>query len=104
MCGIAGFLGGDWSGRAEVAATLARDRLGEKPLYYGRLGNGPLAFGSELKAIAQHPDFRPDVDRQALALLLRYNYIPAPSSIYRGISKLPAGCFLTVDSAGGEPR
>jgi asparagine synthase (glutamine-hydrolysing) len=86
--------------KAERNLTLARDRLGEKPLYYGRQdANGPFVFGSELKALAAHPQFRPDVDRHALTLLLRYNYIPAPFSIYRGISKLPPGTFLTLRSA-----
>lgn len=83
--------------RADRTLTLARDRLGEKPLYYGRNGRGgPFLFASELKAIAAHPDFDAQVDRDAIALLLRYNNIPAPHSIYRGISKLLPGTFLTL--------
>jgi asparagine synthase (glutamine-hydrolysing) len=90
--------------RADRTLTLARDRLGEKPLYYGRQRpGGPLLFGSELKALAQHPEFQRDIDRQALTLLLRYNYIPAPFSIYRGICKLPAGTFLTLADGSSEP-
>ena len=90
--------------RSKRELLLARDRIGEKPLYYGRQSlGGPFLFGSELKAIAQHPQFEPEIDRQALALYLRYNYIPAPYSIYRGISKLPPGCYLTVSERGGEP-
>lgn len=90
--------------RSERSLTLARDRLGEKPLYYGRQARGPFLFGSELKALAQHPEFRPEVDRQALTLLLRYNYIPAPFSIYSGIAKLPPGSFLTLERGAAEPR
>lgn len=75
--------------------TLARDRLGEKPLYYGWQGN-TLLFGSELKALRAHPAFRAGVDRGALTLLLRHNCIPAPYSIYQGISKLPPGHFVTL--------
>lgn len=90
--------------RRERALTLARDRLGEKPLYYGRQhAAGPFLFGSELKALAVHPQFRRDVDRGALALLLRYNDIPVPFSIYRGISKLPPGTFLTLHNDAAEP-
>ena len=90
--------------KAERTLTLARDRLGEKPLYYGRQeANGPFFFASELKALAVHPRFRADIDRQALTLLLRYNYIPAPFSIYRGISKLSPGTILTLRDGASEP-
>jgi asparagine synthase (glutamine-hydrolysing) len=91
--------------RQERTLVLARDRLGEKPLYYGRQGgaDAPFLFGSELKTMAEHPQFRRDIDRGALTLLLRYNYIPAPFSIYEGIRKLPAGAFLTL-RAGREPQ
>jgi asparagine synthase (glutamine-hydrolysing) len=76
---------------------LVRDRLGKKPLYYGWTGQ-TFAFGSELKALRAHTDFHAEIDRQALALYLRYSYIPAPSSIYRDIQKLPAGCMLTLSA------
>ena len=79
--------------------TLARDRLGEKPLYYGRQG-GTFLFGSELKALRAHPDFRGEIDRNALAMMLRYAYIPAPFSIYRDIGKLPPGSYLTLSYQG----
>jgi len=90
--------------KLEKRLTLARDRLGEKPLYFGRQQpQGPFLFGSELKALAQHPDFHAEIDRQALTLLLRYNYIPAPFSIYRGIAKLPPASFLTLGAGSEEP-
>ena len=85
--------------RSERALVLARDRIGEKPLYYGWQGDTFL-FGSELKALRAHPAFNAGVDRGALALLLRHNYIPAPYSIYQGIHKLPPGTFLRLD--GGQ--
>ncbi len=79
---------------------LVRDRLGEKPLYYGRAG-GIVLFGSELKALRAHPDFLAAIDRDALALYLRHNYIPAPHSIYKGVYKLPPGTALTL-AAGDD--
>lgn len=75
--------------------TLGRDRLGEKPLYYGWQGDNFL-FGSELKALKAHPAFHAEIDRNALALLMRNSYIPAPYSIYQGIHKLLPGSLLTV--------
>ena len=85
-----------WDQR-ERRLILARDRMGEKPLYYGWQG-GTFLFGSELKALRAHPAFRAEPSRDALCLLLRYNYIPTPYTIYEGIWKLPPGCFLTVDA------
>jgi asparagine synthase (glutamine-hydrolysing) len=79
--------------------TLARDRLGEKPLYYGWQGDAFL-FGSELKALRVHPRFSTEIDRNALALLLRHNYVPAPYTIYQGIHKLTPGACLTVSADG----
>ncbi|MBJ6978100.1 asparagine synthase (glutamine-hydrolyzing) [Luteimonas sp. MC1895] len=87
--------------RSERALTLARDRMGEKPLYYGWQG-GTFLFGSELKALAAHPAFSASVDRGALALLLRHNYIPAPYSIYQGIQKLPTGSWLRLEAGQRE--
>jgi asparagine synthase (glutamine-hydrolysing) len=70
--------------------SLARDRLGEKPLYYGVHG-GAFLFASELKALRKHPLFQAVVDRTALAAYLRAGYVPAPLSIWQGIRKLPPG-------------
>ena len=89
--------------RQDRRLTLARDRIGEKPLYYGRFG-GTLLFGSELKALRAHPAFRAEVDRDVLALYVRHGYVPAPYSIYRRVSKLPAGCFAEFTARGEEPR
>lgn len=86
--------------KQERTLTLARDRMGEKPLYWGWQG-GALLFGSELKALRAHPDFVGEIDRNALALLLRHNYIPAPHSIYKGIHKLPAGHYVTIPHGAG---
>lgn len=74
---------------------LIRDRLGEKPLYYGRCGSA-LLFGSELKALRQHPAWSGGICRSALTQLLRHGYIPEPLSIYAGIYKLPPGSCLSV--------
>ncbi|MGB6297221.1 MAG: asparagine synthase (glutamine-hydrolyzing) [Rivularia sp. (in: cyanobacteria)] len=82
--------------RLERVLHLGRDRLGEKPLYYGWVGRTFL-FGSELKALKPHPDFQPEIDRDALALFLRYSYIPQPYSIYKGIYKLPPATLLSCD-------
>lgn len=78
---------------------LARDRLGEKPLYYGRHGNA-LLFGSELKAIVRHPAFQGEVDRDALAEYLRFGYVPAPRSIWRDIVKLPPASLVEIGDGG----
>jgi asparagine synthase (glutamine-hydrolysing) len=79
--------------------SLARDRAGEKPLYYGKAGRAFL-YGSELKALQAHPQFAPEIDRGCLALFLRHNYVPEPRSIYRGIQRVPAGTILEVDEFG----
>lgn len=95
-----------WDRQAQVL-TLARDRAGEKPLYYGWQGawrDAAFLFGSELKALQAHPAFENRISRGALSLQMRHNYIPAPYSIYEGVAKLPAGCLLTVSLAQPEPR
>ncbi|AGE25019.1 asparagine synthase (glutamine-hydrolyzing) [Pseudomonas poae] len=81
--------------RQEQVLTLARDRMGEKPLYYG-WQDDTLLLGSELKAIKAFPQFIWEVDRNALALLLRHNCIPAPYSIYKGIAKLEPGHYVML--------
>lgn len=86
--------------------SLARDRFGEKPVYYGWQGHGHqrrLLFASELKALEAHPAFGAEVNRDALALLLRYNCIPAPYCIYTGIHKLPPASILSVERGDETP-
>lgn len=82
--------------RDEATLTLMRDRMGEKPLYAGFIGNN-FVFASELKALAGLPGLDPRPDRRALSLLLRHNYIPAPWSIYRQIIKVSPGCWLQLN-------
>jgi asparagine synthase (glutamine-hydrolysing) len=76
--------------------TLARDRFGEKPLYWG-WQNDKLYFASELSSITGIPFFKAKVNRDSLNQLLRYNYIPAPNSIYKNINKLVSGHYITID-------
>lgn len=84
--------------RRTLRLSLARDRIGEKPLYWGWVGS-TLVFGSELKALRQHPGFPNEVCRAALAQYLRFAYVPAPRSIHPGVYKLEPGCVLDVDGA-----
>ncbi|ASJ74502.1 asparagine synthase (glutamine-hydrolyzing) [Granulosicoccus antarcticus] len=86
----------------EKTLRLCRDRIGEKPLYYG-WHNKRFLFGSELKALAAMPGFDAQIDRDALTLYFRHNYVPAPYSIYEGIKKLEPGCLLTVSADCQSP-
>ena len=92
--------------RRDHALYLVRDRLGEKPLYYGWAGDMFL-FGSELKALRAHPAWNGEIDKDALALYFRHNYIPSPYSIYKGIRKLVPGTILKMGlqgPAGNDPE
>lgn len=87
--------------------SLARDRMGEKPLYFGWQGQGQrrvFLFGSELSALKAHPLFDAPIDRNALALMMRHNYIPAPYSIHESISKLEPGTLLQISLAEQKPK
>jgi asparagine synthase (glutamine-hydrolysing) len=93
--------------REQRMLTLARDRMGEKPLYYGWQGHGRQAaflFGSELIALRRHPSFRAEINRDSLALYMRHNCIGGAHTIYSGIQKLPPGHWLTVSAAAPEPK
>ncbi len=81
--------------KEERTLTLARDRMGEKPLYYGWVGD-QCVFASELKAFQGLSNWPPEINRDALHLLMRYNYIPAPYSIYTNIYKLRPGYYLRI--------
>jgi asparagine synthase (glutamine-hydrolysing) len=82
--------------RLERKLHLVRDRMGVKPLYYGFAGP-TFMYGSELKALRCHPDFTGRIDRGALQLYLRFTYVPAPYSIYEGVSKVMPGTIVTFD-------
>jgi asparagine synthase (glutamine-hydrolysing) len=90
-----------WDER-ERTLTLARDRFGEKPLFYGWCGKD-LIFASELKGLAKHPAWSPSLDRAALTAFLRYCYVPAPSTIWTGFRKLPSASYVsfTADVRSG---
>src|SRR6266511_2149557 len=88
--------------RQERVLHLVRDRVGEKPLYYG-WSTGVFVFGSEMKALRAHSSWRGEVDRGALALYLRHGYVPEPHSIYIGIRKLTPGTFLSLRAALCRP-
>jgi asparagine synthase (glutamine-hydrolysing) len=95
-----------WDRQGKIL-TLARDRMGEKPLYYGWQGHGEarcFLFGSDLSALSAHPAFEAQVDPEAIELLLRVLYIPEPRSVYRGIAKLCPGSILTLQLATGDQR
>ncbi|RLB93866.1 MAG: asparagine synthase (glutamine-hydrolyzing) [Deltaproteobacteria bacterium] len=86
----------------ERSIFLARDRMGQKPLYYG-FNNGILFFGSQIKAFRAHPEFKPEIDHAVMPLFLKYSYIPTPYSIYKNIKKLSAAHFIEIsrsDMAG----
>ena len=89
--------------RRERALRLARDRMGEKPLYYGLIG-GTFLFGSELKALRAHPDFSARVDRGSLRMFMRHGWFPAPRSVYEKIHKLIPGCSLSIAGESLESR
>lgn len=95
--------------RIERRLVLGRDRLGERPLVYTALDGG-LSFSSELGALRTLPGFDSEIDRRAVALFLRFKYVPSPWTIHRGSRKLPAGHLLVIDAEhlrGGqlpEPR
>lgn len=89
-----------WDSR-ERELILVRDRMGEKPLYYGRLGASVL-FGSELKALEAYPEFAAKIDRRAVSAFLRFGYVPAPLSIYEGIEKLNPGEIVRISPGGSK--
>lgn len=88
-----------WDAR-ERQLFLARDRMGEKPLYWA-IFDGLVLFGSELKALRAHPGWRPTLNRGAIAAFLRHSYVPGPFTIYEDVYKLPPAGFLKIANGGG---
>lgn len=86
--------------KKERKLWLARDRMGEKPLYYGHGKNGSFLFASELKAIRPHPEFVDKIDTGALTVFLRHGFIADPLSIYTNIKKLLPGHYIEIDESG----
>jgi len=89
--------------KVECTLTLVRDRLGEKPLYYG-WQNETFLFGSELKALKAHPCFLAEINRDAISTYLRYSYVPAPYSIYKGVQKLMPGTLAVISLKNPTPK
>lgn len=89
--------------RSAHSLTLARDRLGEKPLYFAQT-RGTLLFGSELKALLAFPGFAPGLDPEAIDSFLRLSYIPAPRAIYQGVAKLMPGTLARFTTPGTAPK
>ncbi|MDR2417058.1 MAG: asparagine synthase (glutamine-hydrolyzing), partial [Holosporales bacterium] len=87
--------------RHDSVLWCARDRLGIKPLYWGEL-DGVFAFGSELKALRAYRNWRPILDLNSVASFVRFNYIPAPRTVYKGVHKLEPGCLIRL-KLGEEP-
>ncbi|MBA3600303.1 MAG: asparagine synthase (glutamine-hydrolyzing) [Acidobacteria bacterium] len=82
---------------------IARDRFGEKPLYYG-VFDGALVFASEPKVLLEHPSVKTEINPDALRSFLSFDYVPAPASIYKGISKLPAAHLLILEKGEVKTR
>jgi asparagine synthase (glutamine-hydrolysing) len=85
--------------RQERRLTLVRDRMGIKPLYYGRFGQ-TIFFGSQPKSFRPHPAWQGEIDRDSLAAFLRFAYVPAPRSIHKGLRQLPPGYFAEIEADG----
>jgi asparagine synthase (glutamine-hydrolysing) len=92
-----------WDARSETL-FLARDRLGEKPLYYSFLSNGQLLFASEIKGLLASPQVERKLDPQAVEEFFAFGYIPDPRSIYLGVRKLPPAHYLLVRRGDPAPQ
>ena len=89
-----------WDAAAEEL-TLIRDRIGKKPLYYGAFGN-TFVFGSELKSLRAHPDFRGEINRESLALYLKFGYVPGSRSIFHNVKKLAPAHLVKIHTKQKE--
>ena len=92
-----------WDAR-EQRVVLARDRMGQKPLFYSFLPDGALVFASEVKALLAHPRVAPIVDEAGLAAYLTFEYLPGDLSMLEGVRKLSPGTWLSFDSGGSTKR
>lgn len=92
------FAFGLWDKQSQ-ALFLVRDRIGEKPLYYGKIG-ASYAFASDLNALRELPDWQPTIDRDALGLMMQHFYVPSPYTIYSGVRKLMPGSYLRIERDG----
>lgn len=101
LCRFVGMFAFSLWDKVEQALFLARDRVGEKPLYYGWMQDA-FIFSSELKALKEFSSWNGNIDRDALSLYVRHNYIPAPYSIYQGIKKLLPGSYLRLSIKGSD--
>jgi len=90
--------------RGRETLFLARDRLGVKPLYYAQLPGGAWVFGSELKALLEHPELPRELDPLAVEDYFAFGYVPEPRTIFRGVFKLPPGCTLTLKRNRPAPQ
>jgi asparagine synthase (glutamine-hydrolysing) len=90
--------------RGRETLFLARDRLGVKPLYYAQLPGGAWLFGSELKALLEHPELPRELDPLAVEEYFAFGYVPEPRTIFRGVFKLPPGCTLTLRRGRPAPQ
>ncbi|HRJ69300.1 MAG TPA: asparagine synthase (glutamine-hydrolyzing) [Beijerinckiaceae bacterium] len=88
-----------WHDRRDRSTWLARDRMGEKPLYVARLGQ-TILFASELRCFRQHPEFRAEIDPEGLSAYVRFGYVPHPHSIYRNVQMVPPGGLVRISPDG----
>ncbi len=95
LCKVAGMFAFALFDRQKSQLYLVRDRMGEKPVYYGWVGK-EFVFGSELKALRKHPSWKPTIDQVAFAQFLKYGYIPSPFTIYKNIRKLSPGKIVRL--------
>jgi asparagine synthase (glutamine-hydrolysing) len=90
-----------WDGAAR-RLMLARDRMGQKPLFYAATSDGGLAFASEVKGLLAHPEVRPAIDPEGLAAYLTFEYLPGELSMVKGVRKLLPGTWLSFEAGDIE--
>jgi asparagine synthase (glutamine-hydrolysing) len=88
-----------WHDRRDNTLWLARDRMGEKPLYFGRFGK-TFMFASELRCLRAHPEFKAEINPAAFSAYVRFGYVPPPLTIYKNVQILPPGGLIRIDASG----